>query len=42
MGATGPDAGGDPLARWSEHMEKQRRKDEEEAAKRQCVPAAPL
>ena len=41
MGATGPDAGGDPLARWSEHMEKQRRKDEEEAAKRQCVPSTP-
>ena len=41
MGATGPDAGGDPLARWSERMEKQRRKDEEEAAKRQCVPSTP-
>ena len=41
MGATGPDAGDDPLARWSERMEKQRRKDDEEAAKRQCVPSTP-
>ena len=35
--AAGPGGGGDPLARWSQRMDKQRQKDEEEAAKRQCV-----
>ena len=39
--AAGPGGGGDPLARWSQRMDKQRRKDEEEAAKRQCVAPCP-
>ena len=39
--AAGPGGGGDPLARWSQRMDKQRQKDEEEAAKRQCVTPCP-